>query len=223
MNRRAEGSRPRKVRISASARARAAASPGSGRLGLLRKNPPDREKPPVRSDRRAVLELFERTHPPHRPAPHGHRRREDRVRLLETERPLEIDLRLVVAVEDHEGARAVERESARAERLGAAAHGFLARHLEVDRRLGERPRESRVKDRRAGEDREQAENDEDAVAPVEEHARRDGRLGHRLSPPFRSRRRARAPPEGGTGARPRGARAPFRRRSSRRGRSPQAP
>ncbi len=183
MNRRAEGSRPRKVRSSASARARAAASPGILRRRLFRKNPANREEAPVRSDRRAVLELLERTHPPHGPAPHGHRRREDRVRLLEAERPLEVDLRFVVAVEDHEGARAVERESARAESLGSAAHGFLARHLEVDRRLGERAREPRVKDRRAGEDREQAENDEDAIAPVEaaRAARRDG-SAHRPQP-----------------------------------------
>ncbi len=190
---------------------------------FLRQDPADREEPPVRGDSRPIFQFLERTHPSHRPAPHGHRGREDRVRLLEAECPLEIDLRLVVVVEDDERFRAVELESARPERLGPAAHGFLASHLEVDGRLGERPREARAKDRGAREDREQAESDEHAVAPVEAHPREKGRFGHRLSPPVRPRRRARAKPEGATGARPREARDRFRRRSSRRGRSLPAP
>ena len=138
-----------------------------GRGGLLGEQPAHGENAPVGRDGGAVLELLERLHPADGPAPHGHVRCEERVRLREPERPFEEDLRLVVDVERRERAQALQGKTALHEGRGAARHGLVPRDLEVDGRFGKGAREPRAAHRRAG--------DEDGEADGREARRPAGR------------------------------------------------
>ncbi len=145
--------------------------PRIGRGLLLGEEPPHGENAAVRRDGRPVLELLERLDPPDGPAPDGHARGEERVRLLEPERALEEDLRLVVDVERRERTHAGDGEAARLQHRLPARDGLRARDLEVDRGLRKRAREARAPDERARGDHGEADPDEGAVPPVEPDGR----------------------------------------------------
>jgi hypothetical protein len=118
-------------------------------------------------DRDPLLLELARAEPAHLPDPDLRGAAVELARPLETELPLEVDLRVLLDQELRREPRAPDVAAALREHLLAEAPRAVAVHAKLDPRLGEGAAEERPGDRGARDDHEEAREDEAQVAPVE--------------------------------------------------------